>query len=209
MKPQNILLDKLRTCAKLTDFGVSRRVETTQSVTAAANIGTPVYSAPEVFHPVDRSITALTKRDVYSYAVTFWEVMCGEQPFPGCTVFELVHKVGNGERPDVKRLHEEQLRVPQNVRKAIPRSWAQDYKERPSMQEILNILDPSSNSDESPLSQEMECVICMNEMKSRVMIPCGHVCICASCDKKQNLESCPLCRKPIKSIHAIVLPNTN
>ena len=35
------------------------------------------------------------------------------------------------------------------------------------------------------------CVICMEEPKTRAMIPCGHLCVCEGC---AQLDACPLCR---------------
>ncbi|MCL4115581.1 UNVERIFIED_CONTAM: hypothetical protein GTU68_017643 [Idotea baltica] len=44
---------------------------------------------------------------------------------------------------------------------------------------------------------ETECVVCLNSDCRVLFLPCGHVCVCASCC--QPLSSCPLCRSDILS----------
>lgn len=48
---------------------------------------------------------------------------------------------------------------------------------------------------------EQLCVVCQYFPLSRALLPCRHTCICASCFAK--LESCPMCRSPIKSYFCI------
>ena len=43
--------------------------------------------------------------------------------------------------------------------------------------------------------QETSCVICLDENREMVFIPCGHICSCLKCAKK--LKDCPMCRKKI------------
>ncbi len=44
-------------------------------------------------------------------------------------------------------------------------------------------------------SGEPECVVCLEELKTLVLVPCGHYCLCATC--KASIDKCPLCRKHI------------
>ena len=39
-----------------------------------------------------------------------------------------------------------------------------------------------------------ECVICLTEQPNVLFCECGHICLCTSCNKKQVLEKCPLCK---------------
>ncbi|XP_001945098.2 cell growth regulator with RING finger domain protein 1 isoform X1 [Acyrthosiphon pisum] len=50
-------------------------------------------------------------------------------------------------------------------------------------------------------SQEQLCVVCQYYPLSRALLPCRHTCICASCFGK--LETCPMCRSPIKSYFCV------
>jgi hypothetical protein len=44
-------------------------------------------------------------------------------------------------------------------------------------------------------SGEPECIVCLEDPKTLVMVPCGHYCLCAKC--KLKIFKCPLCRQPI------------
>ena len=53
------------------------------------------------------------------------------------------------------------------------------------------------------------CVICLNERKTVVLLPCKHLCVCVSCSKNlrnanQN-ETCPICRTEIESLLEVFL----
>ena len=42
-----------------------------------------------------------------------------------------------------------------------------------------------------------ECIICMEEPRQTVLMPCGHMLACATC--AAQLDDCPTCRKRITS----------
>lgn len=46
-------------------------------------------------------------------------------------------------------------------------------------------------------NDNMKCVICMENNKSYLFMPCKHVCCCEKCSK--NLKQCPICRNTIES----------
>jgi len=52
-----------------------------------------------------------------------------------------------------------------------------------------------------PISEDSQCVICMDARKTHAFIPCGHRCVCASCAAKS--ETCPLCRADFTGIMKI------
>lgn len=41
------------------------------------------------------------------------------------------------------------------------------------------------------------CVICQENDKSVVLLPCRHLCLCEPCSVHDDLNQCPLCRRPI------------
>lgn len=49
----------------------------------------------------------------------------------------------------------------------------------------------------------MECVICLNELRSHVLQPCGHFCVCLSC--AEDLSACPICRRSVDSTLLVFL----
>ena len=51
--------------------------------------------------------------------------------------------------------------------------------------------------EEGEGSMHTDCVICMTQMRCRMLRPCGHVCVCAAC--ASDLRDCPICRRVVKS----------
>mmetsp|Transcript_15139 Transcript_15139/g.44793 ORF Transcript_15139/g.44793 Transcript_15139/m.44793 type:complete len:121 (-) Transcript_15139:26-388(-) len=41
------------------------------------------------------------------------------------------------------------------------------------------------------------CVICQEEEKTCLLLPCRHLCLCKECSRRSELQNCPLCRKQI------------
>jgi hypothetical protein len=52
-----------------------------------------------------------------------------------------------------------------------------------------------------PVEQEALCVVCMDERKQHVMVPCMHVCVCEACAQRlldARTPHCPVCRTPVE-----------
>ena len=60
----------------------------------------------------------------------------------------------------------------------------------PERQEIA---DPQEGSHSA--TEERECVICKQNKKDVLFLPCRHLCTCRSCADK--IDDCPLCRTEI------------
>jgi len=45
-----------------------------------------------------------------------------------------------------------------------------------------------------------ECVVCLEGVKSHVVVPCGHLCLCDTCSQKFQKGNCPLCRQAVTMI---------
>jgi hypothetical protein len=71
IKPDNILLDRERDAAVLTDFGVA-----SHAAAAVGCCGTPGYMAPELADG-----TASAKTDVFALAATLFHLVTGQKPF--------------------------------------------------------------------------------------------------------------------------------
>lgn len=41
-----------------------------------------------------------------------------------------------------------------------------------------------------------DCVVCLSERKSVILMPCLHMCICSGCNRQ--IDRCPVCRSPIE-----------
>ena len=51
--------------------------------------------------------------------------------------------------------------------------------------------------EEGEGSMHTDCVVCMTQMRCRMLRPCGHVCVCAAC--ASDLHDCPICRRVVES----------
>lgn len=81
VKPENILINE-NGVAKVADFGVADTVTRTLAPEAArAVLGTIAYLAPEVI----QGFPADPRSDVYSLALTVYEMVAGRLPFAGAT----------------------------------------------------------------------------------------------------------------------------
>jgi hypothetical protein len=47
-----------------------------------------------------------------------------------------------------------------------------------------------------------ECVVCLSDDSSEVLVPCGHKCMCKSCANQlyRSTRKCPICRKYITTL---------
>jgi len=87
IKPSNLILFE-RERVKVTDFGIAKLVdaEMTQSGTL---LGTPSYMSPEqaMGEKLDH------RSDIFSLGVCAFEMLSGEQPFPGTNVTSILYKL--------------------------------------------------------------------------------------------------------------------
>lgn len=59
------------------------------------------------------------------------------------------------------------------------------------------------------VKREMECVMCLEEEKSVVFLPCAHQVLCVECNRHhqlQGMNDCPSCRTPIRRRINVILP---
>ena len=85
VKPANILLTETE-MPVIADFGLARLLDQPAATGAGLLSGTPAYMSPEQANGADLTATA----DQYSLAVTAYELLTGQLPFPGDTVSEVV-----------------------------------------------------------------------------------------------------------------------
>ncbi|MDP6940411.1 MAG: serine/threonine-protein kinase [Planctomycetota bacterium] len=120
VKPHNILLHPRRG-AVLADLGLVRRQEDPELTAPGAPLGSPAYMSPE---QVQDPSSIGPSADVYSLAASLHHCLCGEPPFIGKGVAEVLHRVVH-EAPS--KLPEE---VPEPFRKVMSLAMAKDPETR-------------------------------------------------------------------------------
>ncbi|ELP93782.1 protein serine/threonine kinase, putative [Entamoeba invadens IP1] len=139
IKPDNVLIFSLETDvdinAKLTDFGSSRNINAMMTnMSFTQGVGTPIYMSPEVLRKEKYKIAA----DVYSFAVTMFNVMVWDAPYQGSlfkypwNIANFVADGGRLSKPDT--MSDEMFDL-------ISDAWKQDPKQRLTIVEMLKRLE--------------------------------------------------------------------
>ncbi len=97
LKPGNVLLDSSGNVL-LTDFGLTRLVETPSTLTGTGVIGTPAYMAPEQAQGEDVD----ARGDIYSLGVMLYEMITGDVPFKADTPIAVIFKHINDPLPSAR-----------------------------------------------------------------------------------------------------------
>ncbi|MEO8842488.1 MAG: serine/threonine-protein kinase [Kofleriaceae bacterium] len=87
LKPQNIFRD--RGTWKVLDFGVSRVLDQSDTLTKGDVVGTPTYMAPEQA----RGETVDHRSDLYALAAIMYRAITGQPPYAGGEVAETLYRV--------------------------------------------------------------------------------------------------------------------
>jgi eukaryotic-like serine/threonine-protein kinase len=110
VKPENIFLmggDKV----KIVDFGLARVLTTTTITKSGVVVGTPGYISPEII----RGKPTGPWSDVFSFGVTFYEVLTGKRPFGPETAFDTYVNV-------IYRIISEDPEPPSSINPSVPRA---------------------------------------------------------------------------------------
>jgi len=132
LKSNNLLVDSNGN-VKITDFGFARVKNTTKTMTKC---GTVNWIAPEI--ALGRNYTE--KSDVYSYAITLYEILTRRVPFQNLPTNDILERVMEGKRPDIDK-------TPIKYVKLVQECWKQNFDHRPSFEEVLNELEKWTDKD--------------------------------------------------------------
>ena len=161
IKAANILVDKRRT-AKISDLGtgrVTRGLTGTSTMMGTATQGggakgSPLWMAPELVE--DPSVAPSLASDVYSWAITAWEILTTRLPYHNeknevvndiLTLKAMNALVKGTLRPDLNAIRDD---CPKAIVLLLKRAWSSDIPERPTMANVVEeLLQISSciNSD--------------------------------------------------------------
>jgi len=92
-----------------------------------ANVGTPIWMAPEVFTSQDYS----QKADIYSFGMVLFEVITGKLPFENISSYELPSLITKGQRPTFPE------KIAKPWMKLVTSMWADKPSKRPSIDKVL------------------------------------------------------------------------
>jgi serine/threonine protein kinase len=134
LKTSNVLISESWT-AKVSDFGLA---ELRGALRLPAQSGAVQWRAPEV---TDTSFHA--PADVFSFGMLMWELLTRKNPFddPPVAPYEVHAMIREGKRPPMPTFDN-------GIQTSlIQRCWAQDPKDRPTFQAVLEYLKPLIDDD--------------------------------------------------------------
>ena len=124
VKPSNVLVSDAedRPHAYLTDFGLSKRVDTASTLTRSGELlGTPDYMAPEQV----RGEAVDARTDVYALACTLFQALSGEVPFPRDNSYAKLFAHANEPPPSLPNTE-----LPSALDEVVRRGMAKDPEDR-------------------------------------------------------------------------------
>jgi CHASE2 domain-containing sensor protein len=102
IKPANLMYDAATDTLKITDFGIARLTDTSRTKTGII-LGTPSYMSPEQL-----AASAVTgKSDLYSLAITMYQLLTGTTPFRSDSIPKLMDKIINDKHKPVSSLRDD------------------------------------------------------------------------------------------------------
>jgi serine/threonine-protein kinase len=96
VKPANVMYEPESDTVKVTDFGIARITDSSKTKTGMV-LGTPSYMSPEQL--AGKKIDG--RSDLFSLAVSLYQLLCGRLPFDGDSMAQLMFKIANEPAPDI------------------------------------------------------------------------------------------------------------
>jgi serine/threonine-protein kinase len=96
VKPANVMYEPDSDVVKVTDFGIARITDSSKTKTGMV-LGTPSYMSPEQLQ--GKKIDG--RSDLFSLAVSLYQLACGKLPFEGESMAQLMYKIANEHAPDI------------------------------------------------------------------------------------------------------------
>jgi cellulose synthase/poly-beta-1,6-N-acetylglucosamine synthase-like glycosyltransferase len=128
--------------ARIADWGMTRVVRAVERA-GGADGSRALWRAPELFSRRGGGSTLSVSSDVYSFAITMYEVLSGLEPYSDVDAApaEIISRVvAGGAHPLRPSLSTLPPNVPANLVSTIESAWAQDTIARPTMRKIISEL---------------------------------------------------------------------
>jgi len=122
IKPANIMYEPISDQVKVTDFGIARITDSSKTKTGMV-LGTPSYMSPEQL--AGRKIDG--RSDLFSLGVTLYQMACGQLPFGGDSMAQLMYKIANEPHLDIRSLRPE---LPDCLVAIVDRALTKDPDQR-------------------------------------------------------------------------------
>lgn len=122
IKPANIMYEPESDQVKVTDFGIARITDSSRTRTGMV-LGTPSYMSPEQL--AGKKIDG--RSDLFSLGVTLYQLCCGQLPFHGESMAQLMFKIANEASPDVRLANPA---VPAALAEIINKALVKDAEQR-------------------------------------------------------------------------------
>lgn len=124
IKPENVFLDADSGVARLADFGIARIWDSDSGITLPGTaIGTPTYMSPEQVDGRDLD----GRSDLYSVGLVAWEMLTGQPPWAGETLYKIVYRQKHEELPPLADLRPE---LPHYIQVAIEKALRKNPNDR-------------------------------------------------------------------------------
>lgn len=124
IKPANIMYEPTLDQVKVTDFGIARITDSSKTKTGMV-LGTPSYMSPEQL--AGKKIDG--RSDLFSLGVMLYQMSCGQLPFTGESMAQLMFKIANESPLDIRTVNPE---VPDKlvaiINKLLVKNVAQRYQ---------------------------------------------------------------------------------
>jgi serine/threonine-protein kinase len=122
IKPANIMYDRSSGEVKLTDFGIARITDSSQTKTGVV-LGTPSYMSPEQLS--GKKVDG--RSDLFSLGAMGYLLLTGKRPFYSDSMATLMHQIVNQEHADILELRPD---LPPCIGPVINKSLEKDREQR-------------------------------------------------------------------------------
>lgn len=149
LKPQNILIKMVddEPVSKITDFGISKLVDSGDDANSSALLGTIEYMAPEQFNPKRYGINGriTTNLDLWSFGLLVYESVCHQSLFGSRSAGSSAEQVMSSILSDMPLERAETL--PPKYREVVQRCLVKNASER--VQNALELIPLFQNGSEA------------------------------------------------------------
>jgi len=122
VKPANMMYHADTDTLKLTDFGIARLTDSSKTKTGMV-LGTPSFMSPEQL--AGKKIEG--RSDLFSLGVSLYQLLCGQLPFQGESMAQLMYKIANEPPADILAIN---AKVPAGLVAFLERALAKNPDER-------------------------------------------------------------------------------